>query len=51
MRFAPQVSAFLDLAEATGVRHVTFLSAYGIEHAPAEFALRAVELDLMGLSG
>ena len=25
---------------------VTYLSAYGIEHAPAEVALRAVELDL-----
>jgi uncharacterized protein YbjT (DUF2867 family) len=49
-RFAPQVSAFLDLAEAAGVRHVTFLSAYGIEFAPADVALRAVELDLMGRS-
>jgi uncharacterized protein YbjT (DUF2867 family) len=49
-RFAPQVSAFLDLAEAAEVRHVTFLSAYGIEFAPAEVALRAVELDLMGRS-
>jgi uncharacterized protein YbjT (DUF2867 family) len=49
-RFAPQVSAFLDLAEAGGVRHVTYLSAYGIEFAPTEVALRAVELDLMGRS-
>jgi uncharacterized protein YbjT (DUF2867 family) len=49
-RFAPQVSAFLDLAEAAGVRHVTYLSAYGIEFAPADVALRAVELDLMGRS-
>ena len=47
-RFAPQVSAFLDLAETVGVRHVTYLSAYGIEFAPSEVALRAVELDLMG---
>jgi uncharacterized protein YbjT (DUF2867 family) len=46
-RFAPQVSAFLDLAEAVGVQHVTYLSAYGIEFAPAEVALRSVELDLM----
>jgi uncharacterized protein YbjT (DUF2867 family) len=45
-RFAPQVSAFLDLAEAVGVRHVTYLSAYGIEFAPPDVALRAVELDL-----
>jgi uncharacterized protein YbjT (DUF2867 family) len=49
-RFAPQVSAFLDLAEAAGVRHVTYLSAYGIEFAPTEVALRAVELDLMSRS-
>jgi uncharacterized protein YbjT (DUF2867 family) len=34
-----------------GVRHVTFLSAYGSELAPTEVALRAVELDLMGRSG
>jgi uncharacterized protein YbjT (DUF2867 family) len=47
-RFAPQVSAFLDLAEAVGVRHVTYLSAYGIEFAPPDVAHRAVELDLIG---
>jgi len=34
MDFAGQVSTFLDLAEATGVHHVTYLSAYGIEQAP-----------------
>jgi uncharacterized protein YbjT (DUF2867 family) len=49
-RFAEQVSAFLDLAEAAGVGHVTYLSAYGIELAPPEVALRAVELDLMARS-
>ena len=49
-RFAPQVSALLDLAEAAGVQHVTYLSAYGMEFAPAEVALRAVELDLVGRS-
>jgi uncharacterized protein YbjT (DUF2867 family) len=49
-RFAPQVSAFLDLAEAVGVRHVTYLSAYGMEFAPIEVAFRAVEVDLMGRS-
>ena len=32
------------------MRHVTYLSAYGIEFAPADVALRAVELDLMGRS-
>lgn len=46
--FAPQVSDFLDLAEDAGVGHVTFLSAYGIDQAPPEVAIRAVELDLMG---
>jgi uncharacterized protein YbjT (DUF2867 family) len=45
--FAHQVSAFLDLAETDGVRHVTYLSAYGIDKAPPEVALRAVELDLI----
>ena len=44
--FAGVVSRFLDEAERAGVRHVTLLSAYVMEHAPAEFALRAVELDL-----
>jgi uncharacterized protein YbjT (DUF2867 family) len=48
MDFADQVATFLDLAEATGVRHVTYLSAYGIDEAPPEVALRAVELDLIG---
>jgi uncharacterized protein YbjT (DUF2867 family) len=45
--FAGQVSEFLDLAEAAGVRHVTYLSTYGIESAPPGFAIRAVELDLL----
>jgi uncharacterized protein YbjT (DUF2867 family) len=45
--FAEDVSTFLDEAEAAGVAHVTFLSAYGIEHAPAEVANRGVELDLL----
>jgi uncharacterized protein YbjT (DUF2867 family) len=46
--FAGQVSGFLDLAEAVGVRHVTYLSAFGVDRAPPEVAHRAVELDLMG---
>jgi uncharacterized protein YbjT (DUF2867 family) len=46
-RFAAQVSAFLDLAESAGVQHITYLSAYGIDLAPRDVALRAVELDLM----
>ena len=44
--FAGVVSDFLDQAEQAGVQNVTYLSAYGMEHAPAEVALRAVELDL-----
>ena len=44
--FAGLVGRFLDQAERAGVRHVTYLSAYGMEHAPAEVALRAVEVDL-----
>jgi uncharacterized protein YbjT (DUF2867 family) len=46
--YAGIVSSFLDEAERAGVRNVTLLSTYGMEHAPAEFALRAVELDLAG---
>jgi uncharacterized protein YbjT (DUF2867 family) len=45
--YAGLVSGFLDLAEAAGVRHVTYLSAYGSDHAPPEVDIRAVELDLM----
>ena len=44
--FAGLVGRFLDQAERAGVRHVTYLSAYGMEHALAEVALRAIELDL-----
>src|SRR6266850_5429495 len=45
--FADDVSAFLDEAEAGGGQHVTFLSAYGMEHAPDEVATPSVELDLL----
>src|SRR5207249_1380057 len=48
MGFADQVATFFDLPEAAGVRHVTYLSAYGIDQAPPQVALRAVELDLIG---
>ena len=44
--FAGLVGRFLDQAERAGVRRVTYLSGYGMEYAPAEVALRAVELDL-----
>jgi uncharacterized protein YbjT (DUF2867 family) len=45
--YAGLVSDFLDLAVASGVRHVTYLSAYGGDQAPPEVDIRAVELDLM----
>ena len=44
--YAGQVAAFLDLAEAAGVRHVTYLSAYGAGQAPPEVDIKAVEDDL-----
>ncbi len=46
--FAGTVGAFLDVASATGVRHVTYLSARGVEGAPPEVAMVAVEQDLAG---
>jgi uncharacterized protein YbjT (DUF2867 family) len=49
--FADQVSVFLDRAEDAGARHVTYLSAYGIDSAPPEVAMRSVELDLLGRPG
>src|ERR1700681_465419 len=49
--FADDVSAFLDAAEAAGVQHVTFLSAYGMERAPDHIATRSVELDLLRRPG
>jgi uncharacterized protein YbjT (DUF2867 family) len=45
--YARQVSGFLDLAETSGVRHVTYLSAYGSDQAPPEVDIRAVELELL----
>lgn len=44
--FAAQVGRFLDVAAKAKVQHVTYLSARGIDLAPSEVALRAVELDL-----
>ena len=46
--FADRVSSFLDLAEVAGVRHVTYVSAFGIDQVPPQWvAHRAVELDLI----
>ncbi|MFJ9821328.1 NmrA family NAD(P)-binding protein [Streptomyces sp. NPDC101151] len=44
--YADQVAGFLDLTEAAGVRHVTYLSTYGGDQAPPEVDIRAVETDL-----
>lgn len=44
--YADQVAAFLDLAEAAGVRHVTYLSTYGAQLAPPQVDIGAVEADL-----
>jgi uncharacterized protein YbjT (DUF2867 family) len=44
--YAEQVATFLDLAEAAGVRHVTFLSTYNAEMAPAGIDIAVVEADL-----
>jgi uncharacterized protein YbjT (DUF2867 family) len=45
--YARLVSDFLDLAEASGVRHVTYLSGYASDQPPPEVDIRAVELELM----
>ena len=49
--YADQVAAFLDLAEAAGVRHVTYLSTYGADQAPPQVDIRAVEADLAARGG
>ena len=49
--FQPLVAAFLDRAIAAGVAHVTYLSARGVDHAPAEVPFRAIELDLAARRG
>ena len=48
--YAEQVADFLDLAETTGVHHVTFLSAYNADEAPQEIDIAAVETDLAARS-
>lgn len=42
--FLDLVAAFFDEAAATGVRHVTAISAFGVDAAPDEVPLRAMEL-------
>lgn len=43
IRFADQVAALLDMAVDSGVHHVTLLSAYGADRAPAVIDLATVE--------
>jgi uncharacterized protein YbjT (DUF2867 family) len=49
--YAEQVADFLDLAERSGVRHVTYLSAYGADQAPPQIEIRTVEADLAARAG
>ena len=49
--YAEQVAAFLDLAERSGVRHVTYLSAYGADQAPPQVEIGKVEADLSARAG
>src|SRR5215207_8659806 len=44
--YGPLAREFFDRAEAAGVRHITLLSARGVEFAPPEQAHRATELEL-----
>ena len=44
--YGPLARQFFDRAEAAGVRHITLLSARGVEFAPPEQAHRATELEL-----
>jgi uncharacterized protein YbjT (DUF2867 family) len=48
VRYADQVAAFLDQAEAAGVRHVTLLSAYHGDRAPREIDVAAAETLVAG---
>ncbi len=45
--FAPDVSRFLDQAEAAGVSHVSYISLYSAEPNPSNPGVRDVELDLI----
>ena len=46
--FADVVVGFLDAAVEAGAQHVTYLSARGVDLAPPDAAMRAVEIDLTG---
>jgi uncharacterized protein YbjT (DUF2867 family) len=46
-QLANLVGNFLDQTVAAGVRHVTLLSAYGMEAAPPDVGPRVIELDVL----
>jgi uncharacterized protein YbjT (DUF2867 family) len=46
VRYADQVAAFLDQAEAAGVEHVTLLSTYNGDRAPSEVDIAKVEAEV-----
>jgi uncharacterized protein YbjT (DUF2867 family) len=48
VRYASQVAAFLDQAEAAGVQHITLLSTYNGDRAPLNVDIAAVETHLTG---
>jgi uncharacterized protein YbjT (DUF2867 family) len=48
VRYADSVAKFLDLAESGGVAHVTLLSTYNGDRAPATVDVAAVEGDVAG---
>ncbi|MEU2871969.1 NmrA family NAD(P)-binding protein [Streptomyces olivoreticuli] len=51
LSYADQVTAFLDRAEAAGVRHVSYLSVHNADQAPTEVDIAAVEADLASRHG
>jgi uncharacterized protein YbjT (DUF2867 family) len=51
LSYADQVASFLDLAEAAGVRHVTYLSVHNADQAPVQIDVAAVEADLAARHG
>ncbi|MFD7019194.1 NmrA family NAD(P)-binding protein [Streptomyces sp. NPDC059928] len=51
LSYADQVTAFLDRAEAAGVRHVSYLSVYNANQAPTGVDIAAVEADLASRDG
>ncbi|MEU4929508.1 NmrA family NAD(P)-binding protein [Streptomyces yokosukanensis] len=51
LNYADQVAAFVDLAEVAGVRHLTYLSVYNADQAPAQVDIAAVEADLASRHG